>query len=464
MTACDRLRDRADLSAGAAGVGGRPLAPSVRSAVEARLGHSFADVRVHSDASAAGDARALGARAFAVGRDVVFGAGEFSLGTPRGRALLAHELAHVVQQRGQGEGDPARAEAEASHAGRAVATGRSFAPRLRAGPQLALQEEGDGDVTVAEPTPQETALRAERPADIAMFKEEQLSFARERITATTLSISRAAGGLAKHPEPDRPALRAEIFGLERELADALTDTADLLAQHIVELEARAAAGERLKAEINAARGELSDIRADLATLKGAFSPQKGAAFEDTYKHKVAGLHCMGAAYAGLGALTAPAQSAEVERQVAEKAKKGLKRKRPVNLDQFITIMDTAHADNIAGPKQRAGWNRRRKRWAPTLESIVRGHVNPNVPAFYFFGLALAEAYHSVLIGVSTWEKPARVLWCDQHGCQEIKGTLDAFARGEAEAYEIGYGDWDSYVWQVLPPAAASLFPETEATP
>ena len=459
MTAAFRVPIRPDADVEPTS-GGKPLAPTVRRTMEARLGHSFADVRVHSDASAAGEARRLGARAFAVGRDVVFGADEFSLRTPRGRALLAHELAHVVQQRGAGQDGSAHADAEASNAGRAVATGRSFSPRLRTGPQVALQEEGEGDVTATE----EVALRAERSADVAMFKEEQLSFARERISVARLAISRGMADLAKHPEAGRLPLRAQIFGFERELADALIDTADLLTRRISELEARSAAGENVKAEVNDTRRELADARADIATLQGVFSPEKGATFEDTYKNEVAGLHCMGAAYAGLGALTSPEQSAAVERQVAEKAKKGLKRKHPVDLDQFITIMDTASADKIAGPKQRAAWSKRRKAWTPTLESIVRARVNTSVPGFYFFGLALAEAYHSVLIGVSTWEEPARMLWCDQHGCQQIKGTLDAFARGEAEGYQIGYGDWDTYLWQVLPPAAASLFPLKEATP
>jgi hypothetical protein len=440
--------------------GGKPLAPGVRRTMEARLGHSFADVRVHSDGAAAGAARALGARAFAVGDDVVFGADQFALSTPRGRALLAHELAHVVQQRGPGEGDPARAEAEASSAGRDVAAGRAFAPRERTGPQLARQEEGETDVQVAE----EGALRAERPAEVAMFKEEQLSFARDRVTATTLSISRDMGDLGKHPEAERPALRMKIFGLERELADALGDKADLLVHRIADLEARAAAGERLKREIADARRELSETRADIASLKGLFSPEKGAAFEETYKSKVADLHCMGAAYAGLATLTSPEQSAAVEAKVAEKAEKGRKRKHKVDLDQFITVMDTANADKIAGPKQRAAWSRKHKRWTPTLESIVRARVNASVPGFYFFGLALAEAYHSVLIGVSTWETPARTLWCDQNGCREVRTTLDAFARAKAEGYGISYGDWDTYLWQVLPPAAASLFPATEATP
>jgi hypothetical protein len=440
--------------------GGKPLAPGVRRAMEARLGHSFADVRVHSDAS---EARALGARAFASGTDVVFAPGELALGTPRGRALLAHELAHVVQQRGAGDGDPARAEAEASSAGRAVARGRRFAPRERTGPRLARQEEGETDVQAAE----EGALRAERPAEVAMFKEEQLSFARERITATTLTISRDMADLRKHPEAERPALRMKIFGLERELADALGDTADLLVHRIADLEARAATGERLKDEIATARRELNDARADLDTLKGAFSPEKGAAFEDTYKNNVAGLHCMGAAYAGLGALTTPERSAEVQTQVAEKAKKGLKRKHKVNLDQFITVMDTAHADNIAGPKQRAAWSRKRERWSPTLESLVRARVNASVPGFYFFGFAVAEAFHSVLIGVSTWDEP-RTLWCDQYGCTEVPGNLDDYTRSRLKAWEkagiIHYHDWDSYVWQVLPPAAASVVAAPGGTP
>src|SRR5262249_47466579 len=160
----------------------------------------FADVRVHSDGAAAGAARALGARAFAVGTDVVFGADQFTLSTLPGQAMLAHELAHVVQQGEAGDAEPGRAEADASTAARAAASGRGRAPQVRTGPQIALQEEGESDVATAEPAGEETALRAERPAEIAMFKEEQLSFARERVTATTLSISRGMADLGKHAE------------------------------------------------------------------------------------------------------------------------------------------------------------------------------------------------------------------------------------------------------------------------
>jgi hypothetical protein len=57
-------------------------------------------VRVHADQSAAASARSLSARAYTIGKDIVFGAGEFSADNREGRRLLAHELTHVVQQGG----------------------------------------------------------------------------------------------------------------------------------------------------------------------------------------------------------------------------------------------------------------------------------------------------------------------------------------------------------------------------
>jgi outer membrane protein OmpA-like peptidoglycan-associated protein len=56
------------------------------------------DVRIHTDARAAESARAVNARAYTVGRNVVFGQGEYEPQSAAGKRLLAHELAHVVQQ------------------------------------------------------------------------------------------------------------------------------------------------------------------------------------------------------------------------------------------------------------------------------------------------------------------------------------------------------------------------------
>ncbi len=77
---------------------GQPLDGGTRSAMEARFDHDFSRVRVHSDREAARAAGSLGARAYTVGRDIVFGRDEYAPGNSSGKTLLAHELAHVVQQ------------------------------------------------------------------------------------------------------------------------------------------------------------------------------------------------------------------------------------------------------------------------------------------------------------------------------------------------------------------------------
>ena len=81
---------------------GQPLDPAARAFFEPRFGRSFSDVRVHSGEQAAEAARSVDALAFTVGRDVVFGAGQYAPGSTDGKRLLAHELTHVMQQQESG--------------------------------------------------------------------------------------------------------------------------------------------------------------------------------------------------------------------------------------------------------------------------------------------------------------------------------------------------------------------------
>lgn len=80
--------------------GGSALEPAVREQLGAALGDDFGDVRVHTDALSGALARSVQARAFTTGADIFFAGGEYRPQSAEGRALLAHELAHVVQQRG----------------------------------------------------------------------------------------------------------------------------------------------------------------------------------------------------------------------------------------------------------------------------------------------------------------------------------------------------------------------------
>lgn len=80
---------------------GQPLDRESRTFFEPRFRHDFSQVRVHTDSKAAESARAVDALAYTVGKDVVFGARQYMPQTDSGRKLMAHELAHVVQQTGQ---------------------------------------------------------------------------------------------------------------------------------------------------------------------------------------------------------------------------------------------------------------------------------------------------------------------------------------------------------------------------
>ncbi len=120
----------------ALGGGGRPLPDGVRGRFERSLGVDLGGVRVHDGGAAATAAAAVGARAFAFGDDVVMGAGEYNPDTTDGARLLAHEVAHTVQQRGAAAtpqyqlttttpGDAA--EVEADRAADAMLAGDPFA-------------------------------------------------------------------------------------------------------------------------------------------------------------------------------------------------------------------------------------------------------------------------------------------------------------------------------------------------
>ncbi len=84
--------------------GGQPLPSSERAFFEPRFGADFSSVRLHTDTVAGETARRVNARAFTIGRDIVFSSGQYNPGTTEGRSLMAHELTHTIQQRSGGAG------------------------------------------------------------------------------------------------------------------------------------------------------------------------------------------------------------------------------------------------------------------------------------------------------------------------------------------------------------------------
>jgi hypothetical protein len=119
---------------------GRPLDRATRDFFEPKFGHDFSDVRVHTGLQAANSAHALNASAYTIGSDVVFGSGA----SPHQKPLLAHELAHVVQQSGLPAtamaSEDAPLEAEAEHTASAISGGSSFANiHAKSAPRISRQ-------------------------------------------------------------------------------------------------------------------------------------------------------------------------------------------------------------------------------------------------------------------------------------------------------------------------------------
>ncbi len=120
--------------------GGRPLSSPVRGEMEGAFGADLSGVRVHTDGKADELSRGLGAHAFAHGRDIYFADGEYAPATTSGQHLLAHELAHVVQQGAGaklivgGAHDPAEKEADraANEVVRAIRAGETGVGRQSA--------------------------------------------------------------------------------------------------------------------------------------------------------------------------------------------------------------------------------------------------------------------------------------------------------------------------------------------
>jgi hypothetical protein len=99
---------------------GQPLAPAIRAEMEARFGQDFGNVRIHVGGDAAASAKAINARAYTVGSNIAFASGQYAPEAAPGRQLLAHELAHVVQQ-GRGGPEPSLSSGSALEAAAAQA-------------------------------------------------------------------------------------------------------------------------------------------------------------------------------------------------------------------------------------------------------------------------------------------------------------------------------------------------------
>ena len=237
------------------GGAGMPLEPATRSFFERGFGHDFSAVRIHDDERAARSAREVDAVAYTVGRHVAFDSGRYAPQTPGGRHLLAHELAHVVQQDGARPGAPPvqcasvspearlrvgpagdESEREADRAADAVARGGRASPALagRAALQRAvsggaphpaivgLDEAGPGANLAGRTDEELAACMKDAKADPA-----ECSPSRSLTWADFAAAPKAASGFSAEtfaPVADKPMDPAKAACLERILGKSKDET------------------------------------------------------------------------------------------------------------------------------------------------------------------------------------------------------------------------------------------------
>jgi hypothetical protein len=173
----------------------QPLDPAVRSRFEPRFGHDFSRVRVHADRRAAESAEAVGALAYTVGSDLVFGPGRYAPGSHAGRRLIAHELAHVVQQAGStGPAIQRQPRQAASENVWGLPVTRSM---------CGCRQRIQGDITWAN-TAAATYASCDRPAGTAHGTDVEACFSAAQPTATVVAGTSSSGTVTLPPPSADP--------------------------------------------------------------------------------------------------------------------------------------------------------------------------------------------------------------------------------------------------------------------
>lgn len=208
--------------------------------MEASFGHDFARVRVYDDGAAARSADDLHANAYSFGPKIVFGAGACRRGDPRGRAALAHELTHVVQQRSidsrpRGIATPAAAaEREAAAVAAAFRDGRAPPADVgRAAPgsiHLQAKDPPAPAPPAKAPDPKPSAQQSQTPPADPQAVAKPANDLRTRVR-DWLDQSHFGLPLVADSAQTRDGARRVFYGTEISTLDAVADeTADVLGQ------------------------------------------------------------------------------------------------------------------------------------------------------------------------------------------------------------------------------------------
>ncbi|GAA0712501.1 DUF4157 domain-containing protein [Dactylosporangium roseum] len=467
---------------------GEPLDPMTARELGDRFGQDFSTVRVHTGPDTGRSA------AYTVGEDIVFAPGRYAPRTAEGRRLITHELAHVVQQRTEGPHrtdqwtgpDGVRAapvdDADEAYAHRAAAqvaagrrpeppaAGRRAGPRAQRSPDVpaaprredVAQELPELQFRLATARAREEATRTSGP-DVPVLEEElawksQLAaepdVTKQRIIFLRARLRQLRQRLRAAAPAEREGLRDEVHAHETALGRALDENVARLGTYALRLRALlgTSGDPGLTTLLATVETELLDNQADLAYLRRVFKPATAPAVAEKYRKEVRPLPgggCMTAVYKGLESLYTPQTSADVKQQVQTDAARVL-RETKQDTNTCDRIMETLRSRGLAGSVNQVRFDQRRGAWVPTVEKTVLNLVSADYPGWYFFGLSVSGAYHSVILAVDNADGGTpKIYWMDQFSkgfTKDVTGRLDAAIK----EYRPGYGYADCKVWALLP--------------
>lgn len=480
---------------------GQPLDTETQTFFEQRLGHDFSRVRVHTDERAVRSAQEVDALAYTVGRDISFGSGQFAPDTEAGLRLLAHELAHVVQnenfytaanhlQRQVLSQQPATRQYETAPASKPKDLNdeqlESFAKQLyaelrtsgsRQEPSLRLDQAIKELITRAtkrarglEERELFLASNAFRRRFLAaapgsgesmvsdlywhIYSMEELRL--QRLTYMGFSAEKVRAFQAAAPESvrsgDQQCLETFIHHLEALYSKEELDSIDAIAfvrrvldinNIFKQLETRSPNGVQEQAIIKraAARG-ISDeqTRAALQIMQA----------QNVVTWRKKRWFSTGEPFRGVLDTAMEAFTAERRKQIDPELQ-GLELEAPIQPMKGI-ILNTAGRDEARASQD----------LAQQIFTTVDEYLRPVRPGHFFFALSLHQGYHSVMLHAEiTPDLKLKLFWKDQqHGGRERSCSTKALLAAEIEGFWPSYWPKFSTIWPLLP----GQRPETAITP
>jgi hypothetical protein len=287
------------------------------------------------------------------------------------------------------------------------------------------------------------------------------------IESARASLAQVVATLRAAPPDEQAALfDSQVAAAQKALAAALRAFLDAVLPPYQALLAPVV-GERMGAGSSAGRrtmlqpyaDEIERSRREFDALKRVFSISTARSVEEKYRLEVKpipGGGCMTAMYKGFEVIFSPDESKALLKKVYRDAKKILD-KTGRDTNNVDRIMETLRSQGRAGPARSSRYDQRRKQWTPTMESQVLEMITPSIPGWFFFGLSISGAYHTVTLAVDTTGGTTKIFWLDQFTqgfTKDVTGQLDA--KMHEKWLLPPYGYTISKVWPIIPDPASSV--------